>query len=460
MAHTFPRLQVTSSDLYVRLQTRNYSYHPATINGIQRMMLNYLKSYTFGMYLDPLDYDFLNEVLKVQRLDKMHQRFTTLSCNTKYPVPMLSLHVSRQAINMVFVDGEDILRQTDTRKIYFAICASKLEEPDPLKQIITPLKNTSSIPRFVYAQDMTCFVFTKSQEQDETSWTYNDEESSKVQENISRVFHYNGKMLLLEHGKQANILLRPTLTTGKEDPAGSPCRSSYRWTMNPVFKETFPIVNQDFTLRRKVEGEPSAKDMFLMVPTDEIDTYGKMTYQNKFGKPYGLDLMFQYNGKRDPKQAMSEAIELFKVNLNLFKDEMLSSDNKIVNKEAVENGLKLTIPLNIDIDILTYQSKKYSILIDDGILHAVSVKMLEILDKVIGEDISIWEHVSIYYKVPHRLISQSELFCSLPTGNEEFMDKLQDSLSNKTGGVFLSLINQAIDEIIINDLNPIQTELS
>ena len=122
--------------------------------------------------------------------------------------------------------------------------------------------------------------------------------------------------------------------------------------------------------------------------------------------------------------------------------------------------MKLTIPLNIDIDILTYQSKKYSILIDDGILHAVSVKMLEILDKVIGEDISIWEHVSIYYKVPHRLISQSELFCSLPTGNEEFMDKLQDSLSNKTGGVFLSLINQAIDEIIINDLNPIQTELS
>lgn len=447
---------------FVRLQTRDYSYHPATVNGIQRMMLNYQKSYAFNMYLDIDDYDFLGEDLKIPRVNKMHQKFITLSCNTKYPIPMLSLHMSRQAINSSVFDaeGQNLLLQSDTRKVYFAVCASKQDEADPMKRISTPLINKTSVPRFIYARELTPFVFTRISQTDE--WGFDLKQTTLLEDNIDSIFFYNGKVALLEHGKFINALLKPSLITGKEDPAGSPCRSSYRWTMNPVFKDSFPIVNSDFTLRRKVEGEPSAKDMFLMVPTTEEDTYGKMSYQNKFGKPYGLDLMFQYNGKHDPLLSMIEAVKIFKINLNLMKEQFLNDDSVIIHKENSDYSTKLTIPLNVDVDLMKHEGGKYKVLLDDGMLHAVSVKILEILDSVILENIKLWEHVSVYYKVPHRLIPQSELMCKLPESDEfnkilkvKLIELQVNSGMNNTHSLIQCAINQ-----VVADLDMIQHVLT
>jgi hypothetical protein len=207
-----------------------------------------------------------------------------------------------------------------------------------------------------------------------------------------------------------------------------------------------------------VEGEPSAKDMFLMVPTEETDTYGKMTYENKFGKPYGLDLMFQYNGRQDPIVAMIESVNIFIYNLNLMKEQFLQEKSDIIHSQTTEYSTKLTIPLNVDIDLLTHEDGKFKVLMDDGLLHAVSVKILEILDNIILDNIKLWEHVSVYYRVPHRLISQSELMCKIPE-SEDFNMLIKSKL--KPGSKFTSshiLIELAINEVI-QDLENIKHEL-
>jgi len=441
-------LKIDIADKYARLSATDYAFHPSVINGIQRMMLNFVESFMFDMYLDVDDYEWLTSYLKIQRLNPKHQKFTTLSCNTKFPIPMLSLHMSRQAINSeVIVNGENILRCDDRRKIYFAICAPYSEVADPIARIGKPRVNHEAAPVIIYARDLEPFVFTRPSEKD--PWTYNYEETAMVSDHLNDIFVYNGKMTLIEHGKHVNTLLKPRLVSGVEDPAGNPCRSSYRWTMNPALKDTFPIVDKDFVLRRKIEGQPGPKDVFLMVPDEE----GKIKYQNKFGKPYGLDLMFQYNGKWRPENAMKAAIHTFIKGL-LFMDQEIGKDNSdLVGKEATEFSTLLTFPKGIDVDMKVRQA---SVLLDDALHHAVSVKVLEILDGVIGDQVHIWENTAVYYKVPHRLISQVLLFVKLPE-SPEFLEQLSEAL-NSTDHLPEVLLHRAITEVIDN-LNRILVEL-
>ena len=142
-------INITHTEKFIRLQTKDYTYHPSIINGIQRMMLNFLKSYIFDMYLDTDDYEFLSLNLKIQRINVKHQKFTTLSCNTKFPIPMLSLHMSRQAINS---EMTHLLVCNALRKVYFALCAPYSEESDPIARISKPLVNNGSAPIMIYAR--------------------------------------------------------------------------------------------------------------------------------------------------------------------------------------------------------------------------------------------------------------------------------------------------------------------
>jgi hypothetical protein len=362
--------------------------------------------------------------------------------------------MSRQAINS---EMSPLLVNNELRKVFFALCAPYSEEPDPISRISKPFVNTRSSPVMIYARDLEPFVFTRATVND--PWAYNNEESEGLKSRISEVFVYNGKMAMIEHGKHVNTILKPRLANGKEDPAGNPCRSSYRWVMNPVFVDTHPIVNADFTLRRKIEGQPGAKDMFLMAPSEEEGIYGKMNYHNKFGKPYGIDLMFQYNGKWTPARAMKEAINTFIVNLNLFNQELTRTGSDVVHKETGESGwsTQLTIPMNVDVNLNTREDGKYQVLLDDGLHHAVSVKVLELLDHIIGDRLSLWENTAVYYKVPHRLISQIILFVKIPESdefNKEVRASLPAAIVSDDRSTSELLINAAIAEVI-SDLNKI-----
>jgi hypothetical protein len=455
-------IAVTKSDKYVRLQTRNYQYHPSIINGIQRMMLNFQQNYIFDMYLDIEDYEFLATTLKIPRLNSKHQKFSTLSCNTKFPIPMLSLHMSRQALNseVLDYDGNNILHTDDNRKIYFALCARESEEEDPVARIGKPRVNHASAPEIIYARDMQPFVFTRATDKD--PWTYNDVQTEIAKSRISEIFRYNGKMALIEHGKHISAIFKPILSVGKDDPAASPCRSAYRWVMNPFFSKSHPIVYHDFTLRRKIEGQPGAKDMFLMHPSDKEGIYGKMEYHDKFGTPYGLDLMFQYNGKRAPDTSMQAAVQTFKQNLELLQGELIKEKSEVVHTEDGKEGWStlVTIPMNVDVNLVTYDSGKYKVLLDDGLHHAVSVKVLKLLDGIYSDRLSLWENTAVYYKVPHRLISQIVLFVKLPEDPEldtHIRDKFKE-FALPSASASLILINAAINEVI-TDLNAISVAL-
>jgi hypothetical protein len=104
--------------------------------------------------------------------------------------------------------------------------------------------------------------------------------------------------------------------------------------------------------------------------------------------------------------------------------------------------MKLSIPINVDMDIMTLENGKYRVLLDDGILHAISVRILELLDQQIGDSLNIWQEVSVYYKIPHRLVSQAILSVKIP-----------DILKN-TSKPEIDLITQAIDSLI-GDLSTI-----
>ena len=458
-------MSIDKADKYIRLSTKNYRFHPSIINGIQRIMLNYMSSYTFDMFLDPNDFTFLSETLNIPRLNPKHQRYTTLSCNTQFPIPMISLHISRQAISSeAIIEDIDIIENTNVRKVYFAICAPKEDESDPIKRISKPLVNNNATPLILYAHNLTPFVFTRKSVTD--PWGFDETESYKVQKNLEKVFVYNGKVALIENGKNLNVILKAEKVMGKTDPAGSPCRSSYRWVMNPEFKEKYPVVDKDFVLRRKIEGEPGAKDMFLMVPisgdlasTTASYSSGElhMAYQNKFGKPYGTDLLMAYNGKQNPASVMRESIKKFIENLRLMDIEC-NKESEVIHKMYLDNSVTLTIPLNVDMDLTKYQNGKYEVLMDDSILHSVSVKVLELLDNIIGDDISIWENISVYYKVPHRLIAQSILCVKLPEESEDFIEKISKTykLTDKSKNVSLLIIRHAINSVI-SDLESIES---
>jgi hypothetical protein len=462
-------VHVEKSPKYARLQTTNYEFHPSVVNGIQRMMLNYLTGYMFDMYLDMEDYEFLSMYLKIPQVNPKHLKFTTLSCNTKFPIPMLSLHMSRQAINSEVYDedNQNLLRCDSRRKVFFALCANAGEERDAIARISKPRVNPGAAPVIIYARELEPFVFTRPTESD--PWAYDVEQTEAVGAQIDKIFLYNGKMALIEHGKHINTILKPRLVNGKEDPGGNPCRSSYRWTMNPKFKETHPIVDENFVVRRKIEGQPGPKDMFLMVPTTETtdSPYGNMKFENKFGKPYGLDLMFQFNGKASPIKTMGRAVKQFIEGLNLLSRETARSDSELLGKEQGNEGwsTKLTIPLNVDVNLNTIYGGEFQILLDDGLHHAISVKVLELLDAVIGENMSLWENTAVYYKVPHRLISQIILFVKIPE-SKEFEQTVSEMLTEILGmgyepylSVTEMLIQAAIKEVI-KDLGKILTAIN
>jgi hypothetical protein len=136
----------------------------------------------------------------------------------------------------------------------------------------------------------------------------------------------------------------------------------------------------------------------------------------------------------------------------------------MVHKENDTDGwsTRLTIPMNVDVNLNTRENGKYQVLLDDGLHHAVSVKVLELLDGVIGDTnignrLSLWENIAVYYKVPHRLISQVILFVKLPESDEfdkEVRASLPPSIVSAEKPTSELLINAAIAEVIA-DLNKI-----
>lgn len=228
--------------------------------------------------------------------------------------------------------------------------------------------------------------------------------------------------------------------------------------MDPeLIKLGYKIVNDDYSLRRKVEGEYSAKECFLIDRTKPIPgQQGKFYFNNKFGTPYGLDFILINNGKMDCVDVLYRAIEVLIESLDLFENEIiLGKASEIIGQLDVKdnNEQVLNMPKTSNMNLLESDNGKYSLFIDDSLLNMISTKVMEIVDDIIGEDLNKWSMTSIYYKVPHRLINAAELHVKIPD-DDEFTSALIDRFAFKGKG------SDLINELIIKAIEHCREQLS
>lgn len=418
---------VEGSPSYIRLTSTGYKYHQSIMNGIDRVANMNVPVLCFDEYLDQDDYDLLRNLMDVPHLAKGHERHTTIVANGRYPISMISHAVSMTAIHNS-PDTVQLIEETTLRKVYFA-----LGDPTSLDRP-RPFRNTASYPKSLHSHDFLAYVYTRESIQED--WRFNREESDIVQSKIRDIFVYNEMQVLVEYNKSILVIVKPSWCQGQKHPKAIPCIRRYQWILNPDLmvandrRGAYNVVNDDYTLLHKIEGHPSAKELFTAIDVEEHkDAEGKVTRrlvipQNKFGKPYGIDLVFIYNGKMDCARVVTNAIDVLIGSLDLLSQEIALPT--IMTKESFDdrNEQILAMPKLPDADLRVDHNGKFGLLIDDSILHMVSVKVMEMVDEVIQDELDMWQMTSIYYRVPHRLIPAAELHVKLPQ-SAAFTDRLR-----------------------------------
>lgn len=399
------------TDQYIRLTSENYSLHPAFFNAIDRISKTYVELFCFDEYIDQDDYDFFSQV-GIKNLKKGYERHTTLVNTTRFPIPKISHAVSMTAL---FNSEETIplLEETGLRKVFFVFCNKDVA--DPKERFKTPYKNTKSYPVSLYSRDMEAFVWTRQTLGD--TWAYDYDESQRVNDSITDIFAYNEQQVVVETGKKLLVICKPMVCTGDVHPRGIPCVNRYQWQANPVLIEQgLKIINDDYSLRRKVEDEYSAKEIFLLDPQKQYAPK-KFDFHDKFGTPYGVDLLLIYNGKMPVSDTLENTIKVLLNGLDLLEQEVTLGENSDIIKydnDEEDNYLKLTIPKDVNINL---EETKYKIVIDDSILHMVTIKAMELIDDIYRDNLRHWTTTNISYKIPHRLIAQAELNVKLSQGS-------------------------------------------
>lgn len=456
---------VNGAPEYIRLRTTGYEHHPSIINAIDRAVVKNVEVLAFGEYLDHNDYDLLRKHMDVEHLVNGHDRHTTIIANGRYLINVISHAVSMTAIHNN-QETVDMLNETDERKVFFVIGnPASINTGRP-----TPYLNNKPYPVTLHSHDFLAYVYTR--DSDQNDWAFNRDESIRVQNSITEIFPLNEMQAVVESGKQLLVIAKPSWWKGSEHPRGSPCVRRYQWIQNPELMKAnenrgaYCVVNKDFSLTRKIEGYPSSKELFLAQDIEEVkNADGQVTkryviYQNKFGKPYGIDLVFIYNGKLGCLDTLKEAIKILVESLDLFSTQIKTPT--ILSKESYtdRNEQIITLPKVRDYDLREEDNGKYCLLIDDTILHMVSVKVMEMVDVVIENQNELWTTTTIYYKIPHRLIPEAELHVKIPE-DQQFVNKLKATYAlTKDGGSDLAeeLLLKAIDECK-NTLNDIGSEL-
>jgi hypothetical protein len=443
-------ISVDKNSEYIKLTTSNFSTHPSIINAIDRVSMIDIDIYCFDEYLDQDDYKFLTQHLKISNLTPGHKRHTTIVSNSRFPINKISHAISMTAIHN---DSETVefLKETETRKIYFILGELDGTIPKPYTN------DHQSAPQKLYSHDLVACVYTRNTVDDE--WDYDIEQSRLVNDNKHKIFRYNELKAVVEYNKSILCVLKPMLCRGRDHPRANPCVRRYQWVLDPgLIKLGLKVVNDDYSLRRKVEGEYSAKELFFLDKSNPIEgKKNKYYYQNKFGTPYGIMLLLIYNGKLECGETMVRSIDILQNSIELLKNEIKSySASKILaqlKSDPSEKIQELKIPKKIELDLREYEDGKYRLFIDPSLLHMFTVKILQILDSVIGDDIELWKETSVYYKFPHQLVPEAFVMVKLPD-NKIFHDKLVKVYPNiTTNGTEL------VNDIIIISLNKCFREL-
>jgi DNA-directed RNA polymerase subunit L len=411
---------VESTNKYIRFKV--YDQNTATINGLRRTMLNHTECYGFVDEMDPADFKLLTGT-------KEERRHTVLvDTLSSQAIPILAHRCSRIPI-FTSVETEKVLQSTPERKVFFAVCE---ESDDMLKTIAKPYIQNDHIVKRIYSRDLIPVVLKRDAEasddeasDDETEtdamteplMVYDAEASAAIKAMMDVIFPYNVLIAQMSYGDKLNIILKPLQGIGINNCAWSPCTLSYRYLMDPEWiTKGERLFDAKGVLRRKVQGERATRDLFTMNP-HTLQPY------SRFGKPFGIELMFRYNGKMGHVDAFHRSIKKLHEGLDLFLSHYLKIDTEssvmakdithLVSDDEEHNSMveMLSIPKNTEDKLPNEQL----ILAGHTMGNILSTKMLEIIDTMIHEDMSIWREVLIAYKIPHPLVKQSVLIIKIPS---------------------------------------------
>jgi len=455
---------------HVNLQLKGFN--TATVNGIRRAMLCELETLGFEELMDSADFRIVTKTVE-------EQRHTVLASTCAQPIPVLAHRLSRTPI-YTSAETRKLLVSTGDRKVFFVICASTVAGGGPgaaditgdmHKQITKPYVggsgSTGTLVVTIYARDLIPCVLVrdKIEEAEETagagasadiatSYSYSADESQAIMDMMETIFPYNVPLVSVSYGEKVNAILKPVLGRGHTDCRWSPCTFSYQYRMDPTWIQQGEelIEGGTNTLRRKIVGERSFKDLFTLDPAT-----GKS--YNLLGKPFGHRMAFYYNGKMSPVEALLESIAVLRNASDRYlaqylaaqngQESLISIDESSISSEdgAYNSQVELLyIPRNTQDKI----PDEDLILTDHTMGNLLATKMLEIVSDRIEEmtssastQVELWKQTHIAYKVPHPLVKQCQLLVKLPI----HLDISHEDLARQTTAAIkrdLETIEQAV----------------
>jgi DNA-directed RNA polymerase subunit L len=400
MANDNAKTEVEITEKYIKLKIHDQT--TALVNGLRRTMLNHVMCYAFVDEMEPSDYLLLTGMKEERRHTVLIDTLASQS------IPILAHRCSRIPI---FTSDEThkVLESTDIRKVFFVICE---QSGDILKTVAKPYVHTDRLIKRIYSRDLIPMVLKFESEK----FVYDEEASDKIKGMMKTIFPYNVLVAQMSYGDELNIILKPVKGIGLTNCIWGPCTFNYRYIMDPrwVTDRGERLYDQSGALRRKMQGERSTRDLFTIDP-------GTLRPYNRFGKPYGIELMFRYNGKMHHIDAFQRSISKMHDALDMFLAQYLTADTdtSVISKEIIHQNSEdgqhdstvemLHVPKNTQDKL----SEEQLILAGHTMGNLVTTKMLEIIDRLIGADVDIWPDVHIAYKIPHPLIKQCVLMIKL-----------------------------------------------
>ncbi len=431
---SIPALDVKITEPYIRFtstwnpEPEAHNLNVATLNALRRSMVLFVECWGFDHLLDQEDYPFLTDKFGLKNLKQGREQHTVLIDNTRHIIPVLSHRSSRIPI-MTSDDTTLLLQSNENRKVYFILCDNT--DMDDLKRFSRPRVNESNVSVRLYIRDFEPVVYVRSEHSD--SFEYSAEESSAVKKNMEMLFPYNLMIAFLDFQGKANILLKPSMGRGAVNCKWTPCTMRWRFSFDPRWPDLRPVMSpadgRPNTILRKVKGQMGFKEIFL---TDPIT---RERY-NKFGRPYSVTLIFDYNGKMGCVDATQASIREVLSGISLFQDHYNSTasvtadsipssvsetSESIVHKKIHRDTQTMFIPLNTDDNILN-EHPELIIITDDTIANMLVYKLLEIMDVIIGDNLEWWSQTAISYKRKHPLIKQCIITVPIPLHNTDGSD--------------------------------------
>lgn len=423
-----PRLNVPK---YITVTGR--SANPDLLNSIKATMLTHVPCFGFDNMIDPQDFPFIKNVLK---LDFDHEHYTVLTNTTRYATPILAQRLGRLA---VYTSAETlaVLTGSDDVMIVFLLC----DEQDPSK----PLKNMDPIDIVVSSRSLVPRVYKK----EGTEWRFDQGHTDRIQALKETIFHYDTDICTLAYGQELHAIVKPIYSIGLKDPRWQPCTWRFRHERDPLWNQEEGYANIQLL---KKPGKMGLKEQFTTMSPTACRAAGLplgSTYDNKlFGVPYGVQMMFVFNGKMDPKLAFMMSIEVLTDAMSKFGAQYRVAattldEPSIIYKEQRDTSTQtLYVPYNTN----DTMPDEFMILTKHVTGNIIVNKMLYIFNRdIVKNNKELYKNTLIAYKIPHQLVTQCTYTIQLPLSEDICLKRFADI--GITDEFHENLIAKALDEL-------------